>query len=147
MHDFKKFPELTNDQMSMYYFQSPHKQITRDFFARVIKVHDGDTIRVQWNERDFDFPVRFANIAAPELNEDGGKESQKWLEDQILGEEVLIKINPNNRVGKWGRLIGYVNHLGMDVGEQSVRMGFSVPWEMRGRDFKVKTLDVILGAS
>jgi endonuclease YncB( thermonuclease family) len=147
MHDFKKFPELTNEQLSKYYFQSPHKQITRSFTAKVVKVTDGDTIRVQWSERDFDFPIRIANIAAPEKNEDGGKESQSWLEEQILGREVLIEINPNNRVGKWGRLIGYVRSMGMDVGEQSVRMGFSVSWEFRGRDFQVPTLETVLGSS
>jgi len=46
-HDFKKFPELTNNQMQIYYFESPHKQITEDFKARVVDVHDGDTIKVE----------------------------------------------------------------------------------------------------
>ena len=51
-HDFKQFPELTNSQMVMYYFQSPHKQITEPFEAKVVKVTDGDTIRVLWAERE-----------------------------------------------------------------------------------------------
>src|SRR3990167_7651666 len=97
-HDFVKFPELTDSQMAIYYFESPHKQIFDDFTAEVIKVHDGDTITMRWTERDFDFPVRFINIAAPELKEDGGKESQAWLEKMLLGNQVDIKINPENRV-------------------------------------------------
>jgi len=71
-HDFKRFPELTNRQMNLYYFESPHKQITQDFVAKVVKVTDGDTIRVKWEDRDFDFPIRFIDIAAPELDEIGG---------------------------------------------------------------------------
>ena len=120
-HDFKKFPELTNSQMGLYYFDSPHKQIAEDFFAKVVKVTDGDTIRVKWNERDFDFPVRFSNILAAELDEKGGIESKKWLSGQILNKEVEIIVNPKNRVEKWGRLLGQVRHRGFDIGELSIQ--------------------------
>jgi len=130
-HDFKNFPELTNNQMQFYYFESPHKQLTEDFTAKVIKVTDGDTIRVTIEDRNFSFPVRFANIAAPELKEEGGKESQSWLEDQILGEEVDIKLT-KTRVEKWGRLLAEVFFLGMNLGQMSMDFGFSVPWESRG---------------
>ena len=30
-HDFINYPELTNNQMNFYYFESPHKQITENF--------------------------------------------------------------------------------------------------------------------
>ncbi len=120
-HDFKQFPELTNSQMAFYYFDSPHQQITEDFWAKVVKVTDGDTIRVSVDFRDFDFPIRFSNILAAELNEEGGKESQSWLEKQILGEEIEIIVNPKNRVGKWGRLLGQIRHLGFDMGELSIQ--------------------------
>jgi len=130
MHDFQKFPELTNSQMAFYYFESPHKQIIEGFMAKVIKVSDGDTIRVQADFRDFNFPVRFAYIDAPELNE-GGKESKSWLENQILGKEVYIKVNPNNRVGKWGRLIGDVFHMGESMSRASLREMHSVPFGSR----------------
>lgn len=119
-HDFKRFPELTNSQMGMFYFDSPHKQITEDFFCKVVKVTDGDTIRVKWDERDFTFPIRFSNILAAELNEEGGKESQSWLEKEILGEEVEIILHPS-RVEKWGRLLGEVRHKGFDMGELSIQ--------------------------
>jgi len=130
-HDFKLFPELTNRQMQIYYFESPHRQITEDFRARVMKVTDGDTIRVRWEGRDFDFPIRFLNNAAPELNEKGGVESQAWLEQRILGKEVEIHINPKTRVEKWGRLLGAVYVGGSNVGEESIFLGHSVAWEDR----------------
>ncbi len=127
-HDFNSYPELTNRQMDVYYFESPHKQITEDFTAKVVKVHDGDTITVETNFRDFTFPIRMAKIAAPELNE-GGHQSQKWLEAQILGKEIEIQINPFNRVGKYGRLIGTIIYGGMNINELSIDMGESVPFE------------------
>jgi len=130
-HDFNRFPELTNSQMDFYYFASPHKQITEDFTGTVVKVTDGDTIRVKWRERDFDFPVRFFDNAAPELDELGGRESQSWLEKKILGEEVDIIINPDLRVEKWGRLLGRVIFKGIDIGEESIMFGKSVSWEDR----------------
>jgi endonuclease YncB( thermonuclease family) len=44
---------------------------------------------------------------------------------------VQIHINPNNRVEKWGRLLGYVIFGGVDVGEEEVNSGFAVPWANR----------------
>ena len=126
-HDFKRFPELTNNQMQFYYFESPHKQITEDFLAKVKRVVDGDTIIVKWQERDFDFPVRLADIQAPELKE-GGLESKKWLEGKIKDKEVEILINPYNRVGKWGRILGEVLHRGMNLNELSIQEGMAIPF-------------------
>ena len=130
-HDFKLFPELTNSQMEVYYFDSPHKQIMEDFRAKVVKVIDGDTIRVEVDFRDFDFPIRFRDIAAPEKDEAGGIRAKEWLADKILGLEVDILVNPKVRVGKWGRLLGSVFAQGVDVGEEMIRRGLSVAWDDR----------------
>ena len=124
--DFIKFPELTNSQAIIYYWDSPHKQIFEDFEAHVVKVTDGDTIRVETDFRDFLTTVRFAYIDAPEMNE-GGQESKSWLENQILDKDVFIKINPNNRVGKWGRIIGEVIFGGESMSAASLREQHSVP--------------------
>ncbi len=127
-HDFKKFPELTNSQMQFYYFDSPHRQITEDFFGEVVKITDGDTIHVKWRERDKPIVVRFIDTAAPELDEEGGPESASWLEEQIMGEYVRVQIEPKLRVGKWGRIIGRIIHMGMDVNKMSLDMGMAVPF-------------------
>ena len=130
VHDFKRFPELTNSQMQIYYFESPHKQIVDDFTAKVVKVTDGDTIRVGCDFRDFDFPIRLSNIAAPELKE-GGANSQSWLEDEILGENVYVIVDKDNRVGKWGRLLGEIISDGVNINQESIRAGHSVSWDAR----------------
>jgi len=131
MHDFKRFPELRNNQLDFYYFLSPHKQIFEDFKAKVVNVHDGDTITLRTDFRDFDFPLRFLDINAPELNEKGGHESKSWLEKKILNEEVEIIIDPKNRVDKWGRLLGKVRHEGMILNEEAILVGMATPFDQR----------------
>ena len=129
-HDFQKFPELTNAQLDIYYHESPHKQITDDFTAKVVKVHDGDTITVSWSERDFPFQIRFANLAAPELSEEGGKKAQSWLENILLGQEVEVILS-KQRVEKWGRILGTIIHQGQDVAQQEIWMGLAKSWDNR----------------
>ena len=127
-HDFKRFPELTNSQMQFYYFDSPHRQITEDFMGEVVKITDGDTIHVKWSEREKPVVVRFIDTAAPELDEEGGLKSAKWLERQIMGEYVRIQMEPKLRVGKWGRIIGRIIHMGIDINQMSIEAGMAVPF-------------------
>lgn len=129
--DWQKFPELTNAEMETMYWESPHKQITQDIRVQVVKVKDGDTITVRWDQRDFDFPVRFAGTNAPELNERLGQESKKWLEGLLLGTMVNLQINPNNRVGKFGRLVATVQHHGVDLNGESIMMGRATPFDQQ----------------
>ncbi len=126
VHDFIRFPELTNNQMNLYYFDSPHQQIAEDFDARVLRVIDGDTVRLQVSWRDFDFPLRISNLLAPELNEKGGVRSRNHLKGLIEGKTIEVIINKKNRVGKWGRLLGQVRERGFDIGEQMIQEGFAV---------------------
>jgi len=124
-HDYRAFPELTNKQIQEFGIESPHPQITEDFDATVIKVTDGDTVRLLVDFRDFDFPLRLLDIDAPEMNA-GGEESKAWLKGLIEGTEVRILIDKNNRVGKYGRLLGKIMSLGMDVGSMAMALGYAV---------------------
>lgn len=130
-HDYKKYPELTNTQLDTLQFSSPHEQITDDFFAKVVKVHDGDTITLRTTFRDFDFPLRIVDIDAPELNEPKGHEVKKWLESELMGKNVIIGINPKNRVGKYGRLLGTVWLNGLNIGSQMIRLGKVKPFGLK----------------
>ncbi len=127
--DFKRFPELRDNQVGTLYFASPHKQIFEGFRAKVVKVVDGDTVRLLWDQRDFDFPMRLSYIDAPEGKE--GEEAKSWLEDQVLDQEVDIEINRNNRVGKFGRLIGRILHNGLDMGTVMLQMDLVKPFNRR----------------
>ena len=143
MVDFKKFPELRNSQIDFYYFQSPHKQIFEDFTAKIVKVTDGDTVRVTTEFRDFDFPIRLLDIDSPELNFSGGPEAQRFLEDFILGKEVDIIMDRKRRVDKWGRLLGKIMFHGLDMGEDMIRNGHATTFEAR-RESLVPELNEIV---
>lgn len=123
-HDFEKFPELSNKQLETLQFTSPHTQIVEDFRAEIVRVHDGDTVTLRTVFRDFDFPLRLLDIDAPELNA-GGAEAREWLRSRVLGKTVQIKINPKQRVGKFGRLLGKIFHAGMDIGEELLYAGLA----------------------
>lgn len=126
-HDYEKYPELTNKQLNEIGFTSPHPQIEEDFEAEVVKVHDGDTVTLRTDFRDFDFPLRLSNIDAPEMSE-GGQETKEFVEGQVLGEHVTVKINRYNRVGKYGRLLGDLHIGGISVGESELRLGYAQPF-------------------
>ena len=98
-HDFKEFPELSNQQIQEFQFQSPHVQITEDFEATVVKVIDGDTVRLRTTFRDFDFPLRRIGLDAPEMNA-GGEEARDWLKGKILNANVMVEKDKKTRVDR-----------------------------------------------
>ena len=126
-HDWVNYPELSNSQLEEMRFMSPHEQISSDFTATVVKVHDGDTISLVTSFRDFVFPLRFSDIDAPELNA-GGDVARDWLKTKLEKQEVEIKIDPKNRVEKYGRLLGRVVYRGMDVGQEEIYLGLAKPF-------------------
>ena len=129
--------------MDVYYLESPHKQIFEDFNAKVVKVTDGDTIRVSVDFRDFNFPIRLLDIDAPELKFPGGKEAQRFLEKMILGEDIEVIMDRNRRVDKWGRLLGKITFGGLDMGEDMMRNGHATTFESRRED-QVPELNMII---
>lgn len=129
-HDFVSFPELTNAQLETLEWQSPHEQIKADFWAEVVRVHDGDTVTLRTFFRDFNFPVRLADIDTRELSEGGGA-ARDWLANILVGADVLVLVDPGNRVDKYGRLIGRILYNGVVVNEELVQLGLAVPFNQR----------------
>jgi endonuclease YncB( thermonuclease family) len=126
-HDYQKYPELTNSELSEFGFMSPHEQITMDFDAFVVRVHDGDTITLRVGWRDFDFPLRFLDIDAPELST-GDTKSRDYVKSMIEGQTVRILVDGSNRVDKYGRLLGKVLFNGILVGDDMMYLGLAVPF-------------------
>ena len=89
---------------------------------------DGDTLSISTSNRDFDFPLRLLEIDAPEMNEEGGSEAKEWLRNRLEGEDVRIMIQKDNRVGKYGRLLGKIFFGGLDIGQQMLYLGLAVPF-------------------
>ena len=42
--------------------------------------------------------------------------------------QVYIEIDPDNRVGKYGRLLGRIISNGMDVGQEALNLGLVLPF-------------------
>lgn len=141
-HDFKKFPELTNAQMGEFGLTSPHKQITEDFRALVVKVHDGDTVTLRTDFRDFDFPIRLEEIDADELSE-GGERQKEWLQKLIEGQKVDVLINSKNRVDKYGRLLGTIMFCGLNVAQEEILLGLAKPFG-RKKEGEVPDINMVL---
>lgn len=131
-HDYKLYPELTNAEIAEFGFESPHVQFKEDFQALVVRVHDGDTVTLHSDLRDFDFPLRFLSVDAPELNTGvPGREAKEFVAGLCEGEVVEVKIDRLNRVDKYGRLLGDVVVAGQNVAELEVMFGFALPFENR----------------
>ena len=99
------------------------------FSAKVIDVHDGDTITVEDSFRN-QVKVRLAKIDAPELNQESGRESRKHLCDLI--EDATVRIE---RTGKddYGRILAIVyDSDGYEVNLQMVKDGWA--WHFKKYD-------------
>lgn len=131
-HDFNQYPELSDAELAIFGFMSPHVQIEEDFEGVVIRVHDGDTLTIRTDFRDFDFPVRLLSIDAPELNTGvPGAESRDFARDLVEGEAVTVRIDRSNRVDKYGRLLGDIIIKGINLGDALVNSGHAVPFAQR----------------
>lgn len=131
-HDFRRYPELTNNEIQEIGFLSPHEQIMEDFQAHVVRVHDGDTVTLRCDFRDFDFPLRFASIDAPELSTGvPGLEARDFLRFLLENEDVEVRIDYFNRVDKYGRLLGEVMIGGQVASDIMVQLGYATPYTQR----------------
>ena len=95
-------------------------------------MHDGDTMTLKTEFRDFEFPLRLLNVDTRELNE-GGEDARDFVKGLVEGVDVFVRIDRDNRVGKYGRLLGDVVVGGLSLGESLVRLGFAVPFDERNQ--------------
>jgi len=75
------------------------------FTAKVINVHDGDTIKVRSLANNKEYNIRLLYIDAPELKQEWGKESRDELKSMVLNQKVVIKWEKQD---KYGRTLGEV---------------------------------------
>lgn len=104
---------------SLLLFASAHGQKT--FTAKVVGVHDGDTITVL-DSRNQQFKIRLAGIDAPELRQEFGQKSKYNLSGFIFGKNVLISFT---KTDKYGRIVGKVSLNGVDVNLKQIEDGFA----------------------
>lgn len=87
--------------------------------ARVVGVHDGDSITVLTSEND-QIKIRLAEIDAPELSQPYGKKAKQLLSLMVFGKDVSIT---TLTIDKYGRTVGRVYQAQTDINLAMVQTG------------------------
>lgn len=96
----------------------------KEIIGRVVKVSDGDTIRVLQNKKEF--KIRFFGIDAPEKDQAFGQKSKQKLSDLILGKEIKVLWNKRDQ---YRRYLGVVYLGELNINKEMVRYGLA--WAYR----------------
>lgn len=106
--------------------------------ATVVRVVDGDTVKVRSGRAGKTRTVRLALIDAPESSsqryghaECGGAEAKRALERLVAGRTVSVGRPSSERsVDRYGRLIREITVRGRSVDEQLARDGWAKPYRV-----------------
>ncbi len=114
-------PRLTSTPASSSVKCIPHTEYET---GTVTKIIDGDTIRVEINNKNY--PVRLIGINAPELSSDSPsiQAGISYLKNLILYEEVAL-FKDQSETDKYDRLLRYVVIDVTFVNYELVRSGFA----------------------
>lgn len=100
--------------------------------AKVVRVLNGDTISAEvslgFNIKITE-TIRLLRIDTPEnrgKEKAKGKVVTKFLTRMIEGKEVELKINPDDKKGKFGRYLAEVYYKGENVNDKLVKLGMAV---------------------
>ena len=88
--------------------------------ARVVSVHDGDTLTVLIERRQV--KVRLADIDAPELGQPFGANSKRSLSELCHGKPATLDVRGQDR---YKRTIAQVTCAGTDANAEQVRRGLA----------------------
>ena len=84
-------------------------------YGTVTKIIDGDTIKVNNNS------VRFALASAPELDDEGGTASKKFIEVLCpVGSEVIVDQDDLQPFDNYDRMVGVIHCNGNNLNEELV---------------------------
>jgi endonuclease YncB( thermonuclease family) len=91
-----------------------------EFQAKVMKVIDGDTIKVV--DRDFEtLLVQFRGVDAPELPQDFGQEAQAALNERLENKVVRVVVNKRD---EFDRITGEVYEADESINVWIIKQGF-----------------------
>jgi endonuclease YncB( thermonuclease family) len=91
-----------------------------DVPARVVAVHDGDTVTVLSDRHQL--RVRLTDIDAPELKQPFGKRSKAALSEICFGKVAGLEIRGRDR---YGRTLARLRCDGVDANAEQVRRGYA----------------------
>ena len=91
-----------------------------DVQARVVSVHDGDTLTVLIDQRQV--KVRLTDIDAPELGQPFGTRSKQSLSEMCFGKVAVLDVRGQDR---YKRSLAKVTCAGTDANAEQVRRGYA----------------------
>src|SRR5258706_8566912 len=91
-----------------------------DVLARVVSVHDGDTLTVVIEDRQV--KVRLTDIDAPELRQPFGTRSRQSLSELCFGKVAALEVRGRDR---YKRSLARVTCNGTDANAEQVRRGYA----------------------
>lgn len=108
----------------------PEVEWLYEYAATVIRVIDGDTLRVQLDlgiDIFVNMTIRMAGIDAAEHNTDSGKLATAALIDMVKGRMVVQTIG--DKTEKYGRLLALLYVDGVNVNDEMVLTKHAVPYD------------------
>jgi micrococcal nuclease len=93
--------------------------------ARVVGVHDGDTITALRDDKQ-QLKVWLHGIDAPELGQPFGQASKKALSEKVFGKDVVVIPRTKD---KYGRTVGHIMIDGRDVNLEMLEEGMAWHYE------------------
>lgn len=98
----------------------PFTAVADQLVGKVVDVHDGDTITVLVNTKQY--KVRLDGIDAPEAKQAFGEVSRKSLAAMVAGKDVTVTWTEKDH---WGRTLGKVSAAGLDANLAQVKAGMA----------------------
>lgn len=95
--------------------------IPKELTAKVVGVHDGDTVTVL-DDTKRRYKIRLSGIDAPELGQDFGRRSKENLSRLIFGRGVVIT---HNKIDRWKRIVGKITADGTDANLRQIEGGMA----------------------
>ena len=90
--------------------------------GKVVRVLDGDTIKIHSKNDDWVYTVRLYGIDAPEKKQPYGREAQRYLMKLIDDREVTAIIRDKD---KYGRYIATVVYNDVDINAEMIKAGLA----------------------
>ncbi|MFP5466885.1 MAG: thermonuclease family protein [Gammaproteobacteria bacterium] len=102
------------------------QRLPREFVARVIHVHDGDTLWVQPEDSGQRVKLRLDGVDAPEICQSGGEASRDALARHLQDRPIQVR---TRQLDRYGRPLARLRIDDEDVGAWLVREGHA--WSYR----------------
>ncbi|WP_207263300.1 thermonuclease family protein [Desulfovibrio sp. Huiquan2017] len=99
-----------------------------DGTARLIRVLDGDSLRVEYQGRTLE--LRLIGVDAPEYRQEYSRKARDFTRNFCRDKPLQLEFDTERR-DHYGRTLAYVHAGGLMLNEELVRAGLAIPFRVR----------------